>query len=484
MNTAQPLYDAGHRLVGFSKIVHDLTEQNAAAEVLRESEQKLRLLVEKTQHASLHDDLTGLANRALFREYLTHAVARYERHPERSFAVLFLDLDDFKSVNDTYGHTLADQLLVQVTRRLGRAIRTTDILGRLGGDEFAILLQDIDDTPAAIVTAERVIRRFSVPFRIEGNEISTTTSIGITVASREEDQALKIDDILRDADLAMYEAKSQGGGRYVLFDDALRTRAGALLQLDKDVREARERDELRILYQPIVDVATRGINGFEAVVGWQHAEHGFVASAQFRAHAGGNGAIIGIDRWVLGEAARQLRTWKGEFDGIRRLTMSLHLSAKEFERPFLIEELLEVLYETDLPPHSIVVEVTEALTTENADQIVAVFEKIRDAGIDIHLADFGSGSSSFVALSRLPIQALKIDASFTRALTNNGKETAVVRAMIALASGLGLKCIATGVSTEEQFAALAELGCGEAQGVLFSEPVAADSARELLALSR
>jgi len=483
MNRPQPLYGPSKKLLGFTKIVHDLTDQHAALEALNDSEQKLRALVQKTQYSALHDDLTGLANQALFKEYLERAVARSERFPDQKIAVLFFDLDNFKAANDTFGHSSGDQLLVLVTRRLEGLLRKTDILARLGGDEFAILLQDMDGEGDANLVARRIVECFFSSFSIDRNEIFVGASIGISVASPNAAEASSVQRMLGDADIAMYEAKSQGGSRFVVFDDLMRTRAGVVRQLDRDLREALKRSELRVVYEPIVGIRTRRIVGFEALVHWQRAERSDLTSAEIRAHAARSGAILRIDRWVLEEAARHLRTWRREFPGLESLTMSVNFSAGEFERAGLARDLQRVLKLTALPAQSIAIVITEALTSEDTDHVVTALEEVRAAGGDIHLGDFGTGISSFVYLSRLPINALQFDASFTSALANEDKGNAVIRAMIAVASSLSLRSIAKGVSTEAQLEAIAEFGCTEAQGPLFSGPVDADGARELLARS-
>ncbi len=484
INTAQPLYDDHGTLLGFTKSVHDRTELYSAYEALRESEQELRALVAKTQHASLHDDLTNLANKPLFKEYVARAIARSERRPKSTFAVLFLDLDKFKTVNDSIGHVLADQLLRQVARRLERVIRAEDVLARFGGDEFAILLEDIDGVPDAILTAERILQGFMPPFALEGLEVVTSACIGLAVVSSHGPQSASVDHILEDADLAMYDAKTQGRARYAVFHDAMRTRAKAVAEMDKDLRGALERQEFRIYYRPVVDVRTRRISGFEALAQWQHPQRGLLRPAEFRSKAEEAGIIVDMEKWVLSEAARQLDAWHREFDGIDWLTMSLTLSAKGFERPGLAGELREILVKTALPTQSIAFEITEALTMETSDRILAVLRDIRGLGVEIHLGEFGTGRSSFIYLSRLPINALVVDHSFVSGLANDQKDVAVIRAMIELARGLGARCIAKGVRTEDQLAVLAELGCGEAQGALFSEPVGADRARALLARSQ
>jgi diguanylate cyclase (GGDEF)-like protein/PAS domain S-box-containing protein len=483
MNRPQPLYDVNKKLLGFTKIVHDLSEQHAATEALSASEQKLRALVEKTQYAALHDDLTGLANRALFKEYLERAIARCERFPEQQIAVLFFDLDNFKGANDAFGHSAGDQLLVLVTRRLERLLRKTDVLARLGGDEFAILLQDMDEIGGAGLVAGRIVERFRAPFTIDGNEIFVGASIGIAVASPNVSGAANVHGMLGDADIAMYEAKAQGGSRYVVFEDRMRTRAGVMLQLGRELRQALKLGELRVVYQPIVGILAGRLVGFEALLRWERADRCDLSPSEIRAHAEKSGAILPIDRWVLEEAAGQLRAWRSEFPGLEGLTMSVNFSAREFERPGLAQELRRVLESTDLPKQSIAIVVTEALTLENADRIVAALEEVRAAGGDVHVGDFGTGSSSFVNLSRLPISTLRFDASCTNALGDEDKCNAVIRAMVAVAASLGLRSVASGITSEGQLATIADFGCTEAQGALISGPMDADGVREFLALS-
>ena len=479
-NTAQPLYDAHGTLLGFTKIVRDLTERFLASEALGESAERFRAFVEKTQHASIHDDLTGLANKSLFREYLVRAIARTERRAEHLFAVLFLDLDRFKVANDTLGHVAADQLLVQVARHLERAIRTEDVVARVGGDEFAILIEDIAGAPEATTVAEHVLTSFQAPFTIGQTELSTSTSIGIAFVSAHRPQPLTADDILADADLAMYEAKARGRSRYVVFHEAMRMRAKATLALGADLREALERREMRVFYQPIVDVRSRRIAGFESVVRWQHAQRGLLGPADYRVTAEETGLIVGIDRWALLKVARQLAVWQNEVDATGHLTICLNLSPKEFEYRGLADELHEILNETALPPHSLAVEITAALPADGFDRIGPVLAELRAIGFDLYVVDFGTGGSSLLNLSRLQATAVKIESSFVNGLGSNSRDVAVVRAMIAFARSLGIRCIAEGVETERQLAVLSELGCDEAQGALFSEPLADEDARALL----
>jgi diguanylate cyclase (GGDEF)-like protein/PAS domain S-box-containing protein len=479
MNTAQPLYGKDGTLLGFTKIVRDLTERYLASEALRDSAEQLRALAEETQHAAVHDDLTGLANKALFREYLGRAIARSERRPSRTFAVIFLDLDGFKATNDRFGHAMADRLLVEVTRRLQRAVRAEDIVARLGGDEFAMLIEDIEGAADALTIAEHILTCFRVPFALGEAGVSASASLGIAVASDYESRAPSADQLLADADLAMYEAKSLGRARSVLFRGSMRTRAAAALALDNDLHGAVERDEMRAFYEPIVDLRTREIRGFEALARWNHPQLGLLQRSAYRVRAEETGVIVGIDRWLFSSAAHQLDAWQKRPHRLGRLTMSIELSGKDFERPELAADLRAILADTALPHHSMAVEVDETLSIENEGRVAAILSELKTIGIDLHLSDFGRSSLDYV--NCLPVAALKIGASFVRVLESDPKAAAIVAALLAFARSLGLKCIAEGVETEGQRTLLLEFGCEEAQGPLFSAPVTAHEATGLLA---
>jgi diguanylate cyclase (GGDEF)-like protein len=438
------------------------------------------VLVGQVQHVSLHDPLTGLPNRRLFSEYVQRAGAYISRRRDRAFAVLFLDLDRFKTTNDTIGHFFADQILIQVARRLEQSIRPEDVAARFGGDEFAILLPAVGGVAEAVQVAGRVLAAFSAPFKVNAHQVSTTVSIGIALASGDGSEIVDADQLLHDADLAMYEAKSRGRARYVVFDETLRDRALANLQLDQDLRQALERGEFRVFYQPIMLLSSKSITGFEALVRWQHPQRGLLLPADFLAKAEDTGLIVSIDRWVIAEAARQLAAWRREFDEIRPLTMNVNLSAKHFEHPHLVADLRAIITRTMLPPQSLTVEITETAAVGTSPRVVDTLNEIKDLGLEIAIDDFGTGYSALVYLSHLPISALKIDQSFVQSMATNGKNVEVVRAIIALAASLGLKCVAEGVETESQVTALTALGCTAAQGFFFSRPVAADAASELL----
>jgi diguanylate cyclase (GGDEF)-like protein/PAS domain S-box-containing protein len=483
LNTLQPLRDGAGILLGYSKIVRDLSEQHAAAESLRSSEERLRSLVETVREASLHDPITGLANRQLFTESLHRKSADPKRrHCDETFAVLFLDLDRFKSVNDTYGHLFADQLLVQVARRLEHCIREGDVLARFGGDEFAVLIGDVLVSGDAVNVAKRIGDALEAPFTVEGVEVVTTASIGIAVAAASDFESP--DDLLENADIAMYEAKSRGRARYVVFEERARASARATLQLDADLRLAGYRNEFRAYYQPIVDLRTRRIVGFEALVRWQHPRLGLLLPALFLAKAEESDVIFGLDQWIFGEAVGQLEAWQREFLDLEPLVMNVNFSARGFERSSTVGDMKAVLARRSVRPGSVSVEVTESVSISASDQARAALLELKSLGLEIVVDDFGTGYSGLSHLSRMPIDALKIDRSFVNGVAANAKNSEIIRAVVGLARGLNLTCIAEGVETVPELEKLCELNCTTAQGFLFSAPVAADVALEMLRSER
>jgi diguanylate cyclase (GGDEF)-like protein/PAS domain S-box-containing protein len=484
LNTLQPLRDGAGILLGYSKIVRDLSEQHAAAESLRSSEERLRSLVATVREASLHDAITGLANRQLFTESLHRKASDpRRRHRDETFAVLFLDLDRFKSVNDTYGHLFADQLLVQVARRLEHCIREGDLLARFGGDEFAILIGDVLQSGDAVNVATRIGAALETPFTVEGIDVLTTASIGIAVAAPDSDFESP-DDLLENADIAMYEAKSRGRARHVVFDERARASARATLQLDADLRLAGYRNEFRAYYQPIVDLRTRGIVGFEALVRWQHPRLGLLLPALFLSKAEESDVIFGLDQWIFAEAVGQLEAWQREFVDLEPLVMNVNFSARGFERSSTVGDMKAVLARRSVRPGSVAVEVTESVAIVASDQARAALLELKSFGLEIVIDDFGTGYSGLSHLSRMPIDALKIDRSFVNGVAGNAKNTEIIRAVVGLAGGLNLACIAEGVETMPELEKLRELNCTTAQGFLFSGPVAADEAFDMLRSER
>jgi diguanylate cyclase (GGDEF)-like protein/PAS domain S-box-containing protein len=429
---------------------------------------------EQLLHDAFHDALTELPNRALFMDRLQQAFERTKRHAEYSFAVFFIDLDRFKTINDSLGHMIGDQLLTGSGERLKGCTRQGDTVARLGGDEFTILLDDIKDTSEAVNMAERIRRRMKEPFNLGGHEVIASASIGIALSAMGYD---KPDGLLRDANTAMHRSKSSGKGHYQVFDNTMHSHAVALLKLETDLQRTRVCEEYRVHYQPIIMLETGRLTGFEALVRWQHPDRGLICPEEFISVAEETGTIISLDRWVLGEACRQTRLWQERFPG---LTISVNLSPKQFLQVDLVTVLKRVLRESGLDAGCLKLEITENVLMSNAETVQQTLSQIRGIGVELYLDDFGTGYSSLSYLHRFPIDALKIDRSFVCRIGANGENSEIARAIATLAHSMGLSVIAEGIETREQLAELKSLSCKFGQGNLFSMPVAPLEAEKLL----
>ncbi|MEO7794391.1 MAG: EAL domain-containing protein, partial [Thermoanaerobaculia bacterium] len=423
----------------------------------------------------VHDPLTGLPNRALFLDRLERARARAKRGGRNLFAVLFLDLDRFKVVNDSLGHPVGDQLLVAVAGRIESCIRPADTVARLGGDEFALLLEEIDEFDEATEIASRIHAAFTQPFAVADHELFVTVSIGISLGSSESHD---LAELLRDADTAMYRAKIAGRGRSQVFTGEMRTEVLAQLQLENDLRRAIERQEFEVFYQPILTLRTAEITGFEALVRWHHPERGLVEPARFISAAEETGVIVPLGMWVLEEACRRLRIWREADPGWSELTMSVNLSPKLFAQLHLVRDIVALLESTGLPPRLLKLELTEGILVHNPQAANAMLKELRSLGIGVCIDDFGTGYSSLSYLTNLNVDVLKIDRSFIHNLTSsaNGADgSEVVRNIVRLAAGLGLAVVAEGVETIDQRDQLAAMNCEFVQGFHFSRPADADT---------
>jgi len=422
---------------------------------------------ERLLHEAFHDPLTDLANRALFLEHLKLAVERAKRPKGYLFAVLFLDLDRFKNINDSLGHTIGDQLLRAVARRLEKCLRQIDIVARFGGDEFAVLLDGIEDSSDAVRVAERIQRELRTPLSLGGHEVFISASIGIALSGRRYEHT---EEIVRDADTAMYRAKALGKARHEIFDTEMHARAVAVLQLETDLRRAIERKEFCIHYQPIVSLADDKLHGFEALVRWRHPDRGLIAPKEFIAVAEETGAIVPLGRWVLREACRQMSQWQQRFPVAEGLILSVNMSGKQFAQPDLFQQVQRILGETGFNPRRLQLEITESAVIENTATVTAMLMQLRSLGIKLSMDDFGTGYSSLSYLHRFPIDTLKIDRSFISNQAEAG-ETGIVRTIIMLARDLGMNVVAEGVETCEQLSYLRSLDCELGQGYYFSHPV-------------
>src|ERR1035437_6397060 len=442
----------------------DITERKRAEETL--------------VHNAFHDGLTNLPNRALFLDRVRHALTLSQRHKSYKFAVLFIDLDEFKVFNDSLGHAAGDALLIQIARRLSGSIRGVDTisrsvltqdtssvtseasLARMGGDEFTILLEGLKDCGDAIRVAERIQERLAIPFVVEGHELVANASIGIAFCAT---SYINSEDLVRDAEIAMYRAKRNGKARCQVFDNAMHASAVKRLRLETDLRRALELGEFRVHYQPIVSLHTGTITGFEALTRWQRPE-GILAPIEFIAVAEEIGLIIPMNRQLLREACQHLRSWQSEFPSCPPLTMSVNITSREFAQPDLASEIRKALEETGVDPGCVQLEIVERIAMGDAEKSGHVLSRLKALGVRLSIDDFGTGYSSLSRLHRIPVDTLKIDRAFISSINSDPESREIVRIIIMLAHNLGLKVVAEGTETQEHINLLKQLNCEMAQG--------------------
>ncbi len=425
---------------------------------------------------ALYDSLTGLPNRAFLTNLFDRAARRVRRRRDYRFAVLFLDLDRFKLVNDSLGHETGDRLLVGVAERLERCLRPGDVVARLAGDEFCILVDGIKDASDAVRVAERVQEELKTPFVLNGHRVFATVSIGLAASDAEGG----VENLLRDADTAMYRAKARGRARFEVFDTAMHERAMHILEMESDLRIALEAGQIKLAYLPVVSLETGRITGFEALARWDHPVRGFVPPSEFVPVAEETGVIIPMGQWILREACAQMARWMERFPDMRDLTVSVNLSARQLQQADLVEDVRNVLDATGIEARHLKLEVTETVLMSDPDFSTNVVQRLAEIGVRVQIDDFGTGYSSLSYLSRLNVGTLKIDRSFVGSLGVPGERTVIVEAIIRLARDLGINVIAEGVETAEQLESLRDLQCREGQGFLFSQPMQADAIVELL----
>lgn len=440
-----------------------------------------KLAEEQLLHDAFHDHVTGLANRALFIDRLESNLKRRSRSPQYLFALLFLDLDRFKIVNDSLGHLAGDLLLKILAKRLEASIRAVDTVARFGGDEFAILLSDLREPADAIIVAERIQKGLQIPFPLEEHQVFTTASIGIVLGSADYRHA---DEMLRDADTAMYRAKMRGKGSYELFNGEMLCNTRGVLQLENDLRNALRRGEFCLHYQPIIYLQTGKIAGFEALIRWNHPERGLLAPGQFLAVAEDADLLVPIGWQTLEEGCKQLQAWRNAYPNLTDLSVAVNLSAKQFACPDLIEKLDRILAETGLKPAHLKLEITEGIVMQSVDSSMRILGQLRQKGIHLHLDDFGTGYSALSYLHQFPISTLKTDRSFIARRGSNKENRAVMQAVVQMAAQLGMDVVVEGVETPEQFADVMALECKYGQGYLFSRPVEPAVAEGMLAENR
>lgn len=429
---------------------------------------------EKIRYQALHDLLTGLPNRLLFNELLNKALPNATRNQE-SLAVMFLDLDRFKVINDTLGHTLGDKLLLSVAQRLQNALRGGDTVARWGGDEFIILLPQITYVDEVTQVAQRILQALEKPLEIEAHELYISASIGIALFN---DQSLDAETLIQHADAALYYAKDAGRNNYQFYTTSLSNQTPELLTLEKSLRHALEKDELQVYYQPRINIATGQITGMEALLRWHHPEMGKVAPSVFIPLAEASGLIVPIGEWVLRTACRQNKAWQDA--GLPPITIAVNLSLKQFRQPQLVETLTQILQKTGLEPNFLELEITESTAIEDLEFTKNILNELRRMGLHLSIDDFGTGHSSLSRLQMLPLHHLKIDQSFVRELTKDNKVAHIVRAIVSLGKSLGLRLTAEGVEKPEELEFLKSINCEDVQGFLFYRPMSAEKATEVL----
>jgi diguanylate cyclase (GGDEF)-like protein len=436
-----------------------------------------RLADEALVHTALHDPLTGLPNRALLLDRLAQALARAARTGGQA-ALLFLDLDNFKVVNDSLGHLAGDLLLIELAHRLQSSVRAADTVARFGGDEFAILLEDVGDAAEAVAKAERLANAVREPLEVDGREVRPNVSIGVALNTVSGDQP---EDLVRRADLAMYQAKAAGKGRWSVFETSMQARADARLELETGLRKALSHDELRLHFQPILALDSGHISGFEALVRWARPGYGLVPPAEFVPVAEETGLIVPLGHWVLSESCRRLRQWQSRYVHAARLGVSVNVSPRQLRQPDLVADVARIIGASGLDPSLITLEITESALVQDAEETMRVLHDLKAIGVQLAIDDFGTGYSSLSYLQRLPVDMLKIDRSFVNGLGENERDDAIVRGILELAGTLHLTTTAEGIETDTQLATVRRLGGVAGQGFLFARPLAPEDVDVLLA---
>ncbi|MBI1784706.1 EAL domain-containing protein, partial [Candidatus Sumerlaeota bacterium] len=436
-----------------------------------------RAIEEQLRRDVFRDPLTGLANRALFMDRLGMAIRRLNRSEDYLFAVLFMDLDRFKLVNDSLGHLAGDQLLIAIARRLERCVRPADTVARLGGDEFAILVDDVRDVSDATRVAARIQKELALPFTLSGHEVFTSGSIGIAISTSGYEHP---EDLLRDADNAMYQAKSKGKARHEMFDKTMHTRAITRLQLESDLRRAIENREFEIHYQPIVSLVTGRITGFEALIRWRHPQRGLIPPGDFIPIAEETGFIVPIGAWVLREACLQMREWQDDLHLDPKVSITVNVSGKQFSQPDLVDFIKRTLAETGMSVHGIRLEITESAIMDNVASATIMLAQLKEMAIQLYMDDFGTGYSSLSYLHRFPLDTLKVDRAFTGNMETDQESFEIVRTIVRLAHNLSMDVVAEGVENETQLKMLRELNCQYGQGFYFSRPLPKENIAELI----
>jgi diguanylate cyclase (GGDEF)-like protein len=425
---------------------------------------------EQLTHQAFHDPLTNLANRALFADRVQHALSRQARESS-SLGVIFIDLDDFKIINDSLGHGPGDEVLAEVGRRMGGCMRPMDTLARFGGDEFAVLLEDVYRPQEVAEIAERILRALEAPFFLEDKEVFVNASMGIAMVQGEEALTLGADELMRNADVAMYMAKREGKGHFRVFEPAMHEGVLERLELKGDLQRAIEHGEMELHYQPVVTLDTERISGLEALVRWSHPSRGLIAPGHFISLAEETGLIVPLGRWVLREACRRAAYIQSHHSADPPLTMAVNISVRQLQHPALVEHVQEALRESALDPSCLTLEITESVLMHDAETTIVKLTELKSVGVKLAVDDFGTGYSSLSYLSQFPVDVLKIDRAFVQPVAEGAEDSALAAAIVKLGEALHLTTIAEGIEEKSQLKQLMELGCDVGQGYYFAQPM-------------
>ena len=431
----------------------------------------------KLLYDALHDELTGLPNRSLFMKRVETALEKSKCYRDYKFAVLFIDLDRFKIVNDSLGHLMGDHLLIACAQRLRKCLREQDLVARIGGDEFTILLENIKELNYALSIADKIVAEFKHPFKLETNTITTTVSIGIVLGSTEYQQSLEL---LRDADTAMYRAKEQGKARHEIFNEQMHMHAIQRLELENDLRQALKLNQFALFYQPIIRLIDGQLEGFEALIRWQHPTKGLISPNDFIPIAEETGLIIPLGKWILNKACHQLSIWQNKFSHSPLINISINITVNQLKCPNFLATIDRILSQNKIPGSSIKLEITESMLMQDSEKVMNLLSQIQARQIKLCIDDFGTGFSSLSYLPRFPIDILKIDRSFVSFMDCDENNFEVVRTIISLAHTLGIKVVSEGIETITQLEQLQSLGSEFGQGYLFSRPLNAESAELMI----
>jgi diguanylate cyclase len=462
----------------------ELTTQQKLTVELQKEVQERKAAEERVRHNAFHDGLTGLPNRSYLIERIQACIDRGKRQENYLFGLLFLDLDNFKLINDSLGHERGDALLVEIAARLNRCVRSIDTVSRcddqttsrLGGDEYVVLLDGICKPSDTVLVAERILEHLAPVFGVDGHDLLVTASIGIAVSDRGYDKAA---DVLRDADTAMYRAKAAGKAQYTMFDQAMHASVHARMQMENDLRRAIDREEFELYYQPIVEISSGLLRGFEALIRWNHPDNP-VFPDQFIPLAEETGLIVPMGKWVLEAACRQLKQWSVDHPQAQSLEMSVNVSRRQFFDGGFSAEVARALAKADVSARQLNVEITESMILEDGEMVSDQLKRIKALGVGLHLDDFGTGYSSLSCLHQLPIDVVKIDRAFTATMDSNRDCVAIIQAITTLAYNLRMQVVVEGVETQDQLNRLIALRCSYGQGYLFSQPVSAKAAEQFL----